>query len=58
MQVGFDAGDNVNFCSASGSRTDAILRMQDRSNANVKGRYVMSFSDMNFNAEMCEPHGK
>ena len=56
--MGFDAGDNVNYCSVSGSRTEAIRKIQERSNAKVKGRYVMSFSDMSFNSEMCEPHGE
>ena len=43
-QVGFNAGDNQNFFSLPGSRTDDIVNIDERSNVGEPGVWVFHVS--------------
>ena len=50
FQVGFDAGDGVNYYAIDGSRTDAMLDIENTSNINVLGKYMFKVSNANITA--------
>ena len=39
-QVGYDAGDGVNFHSVNGSMTPSIIDIETTSNVNIPGMYI------------------
>uniref|UniRef100_A0ABM5ERY7 NIDO domain-containing protein n=1 Tax=Pogona vitticeps TaxID=103695 RepID=A0ABM5ERY7_9SAUR len=44
-QAGFNSGDDKNYFSIPGSRTDEILNIGDTSNVNVPGRWVFQVNE-------------
>lgn len=40
FQVGFNAGDNVNFFAVPGSREPSIVDIAENSNVGMKGRWL------------------
>ena len=50
LQVGFDAGDGINYYSIEGSRTNAMLDIETTSNINIIGKYMFSASSVNITA--------
>ncbi len=43
-QVGFDSGNRVDFYNVNGSRTDAILLVNQKSNVGVPGQFVFGIA--------------
>ena len=41
-QVGFNAGDSVNYANIQGSRTPAIINITSTSNVLVPGQWILS----------------
>ena len=39
-QVGYDAGDNINYYTVPGSRTSSIVDIESTSNVGVHGLYI------------------
>ncbi|XP_041485569.1 LOW QUALITY PROTEIN: sushi domain-containing protein 2-like [Lytechinus variegatus] len=56
-QVGFNAGDGVNYYSVSGSRTDSIVDIETTSNIGVPGRWVFRVDNSNIGGLTCTTSG-
>lgn len=40
IQVGFNAGDGVNYYAVNGSMTDSVLNLPQMSNIGIPGKFV------------------
>jgi len=58
VQIGFNAGDGVNYHSVEGAQTDAVINLTLTSNVNVPGKWMFGVSSVEIRDVKCSHDGE
>ena len=58
LQVGFDAGDGVNYFALPASRTSEIINVTSMSNVNIPGLFIFGVDSAGIKQGGCNTNGK
>ena len=58
LQVGFDAGDSVNYFALTASRTPEIINVTSMSNVNIPGLFMFRVDSAGIKQGGCNTNGK